>query len=385
MREKCFLCLDDGSVFQGLKFGYAAPRADELESASIKEQPAGEVIFNTGMAGYSAIFTDPSYTGQILIMTYPHIGNYGVMDEWSESGPEPKNRKMIKTQGIVVRSLYEGPVPKGRKTLEEFLNIYKISGITEVDTRYLTLKIRDGGNVNGIIVRPSSEKSDELEEKDLEHINDFLAHYPKMEGRNLITQVGTDKEVVINKNGRTHICLVDCGVKANIIRELRALNCKITIVPQRFKATDIMALHPDGVLLGNGPGDPAVLDEVIQCIRELIGKKPIFGICLGHQVISLALGAKTYKMKFGHHGVNHPVRDERNKRVIITSQNHGFAVDEKSIPKDVDVLFRNVNDKSIEGIIHKKLPIITAQFHPESAPGPTDSLWIFKEFLNLIA
>jgi len=385
MREKCFLCLDDGSVYQGLSFGYSAPRACELDNAPIKEQPAGEVIFNTGMAGYSAIFTDPSYTGQILVMTYPHIGNYGVLDEWSESGPEPQDRKMVKTQGVVVRSLYEGPVPKTRKTLEEFLKTYKISGITEVDTRHLTLKIRDGGNVNGIIVRPCSEKMEELQEKDLKYIHEFLAHYPKMEGRNLITGVGTDKTVVLDENGSPHICLVDCGVKANIIRELRALKCKVTLVPQVYKASDILSLHPDGVLFGNGPGDPAVLYDIIQCIRDIIGKKPIFGICLGHQVISLALGARTYKMKFGHHGVNHPVRDERNKKVIITSQNHGFAIDEKSIPKDVDVLFRNVNDQSIEGIIHRKLPIITAQFHPESAPGPKDSLWIFKEFLNLIA
>jgi carbamoyl-phosphate synthase small subunit len=385
MREKCFLCLDDGSVFRGFGFGHSSPRACELDDASIADQPAGEVIFNTGMSGYSAIFTDPSYTGQILVMTYPHIGNYGVLDEWSESGPEPENRKMIKTQGIVVRSLYEGPVPKGRKTLEEFLKAYKKSGITEVDTRYLTLKIREGGSINGIIVRPSAQDGNKLDEKDLKHVHEFLARYPKMEGRNLITEVGTDRPVIIDKSGSPHICLVDCGVKANIIRELRALHCKVTIVPQDYKASDILSLHPDGVLFGNGPGDPAVLDTIIACARDLIGKKPIFGICLGHQVIALALGAKTYKMKFGHHGINHPVRDERSKKVIITSQNHGFAVDEKSLPEDVAVLFRNVNDGSIEGILHKKLPIITTQFHPESAPGPDDSLWIFKEFLHLIA
>ncbi len=390
MRETCFLCLDDGSVFRGRSFGADAPRAAELAAATIAEQPAGEVVFNTGMEGYGAIFTDPSYTGQILVMTYPHIGNYGVLDEWSESGPEPETRRMIKTQGVVVRSLYEGPVPAGRSTLENFLKKHGVSGITEVDTRHLTLKIRDGGNANGVIIRPTSERRGEngpaaLSTADLKSITNFLAGFPKMEGRNLITQVGTDKPVVFNTAGKPHICLVDCGVKANIIRELLALHCKVTVVPQTFGPQDILSLHTDGVLFGNGPGDPAVLTDLVNTIRSIIGKVPLFGICLGHQIISLALGAGTYKMKFGHHGINHPVRDERTKRVIITSQNHGFGVDEKSLPKDVEVLFRNVNDGSVEGIIHKKMPLLTAQFHPESAPGPKDSLWIFKEFLDLIA
>jgi carbamoyl-phosphate synthase small subunit len=390
MKEPCFLCLDDGSVFRGRSFGAPAPRAAALNGGPLNEQPAGEIVFNTGMEGYGAIFTDPSYTGQILVMTYPHIGNYGVLDEWSESGPEPETRRMIKTQGVVVRSLYQGPVPAGRSTLDDFLQKYGVSGITDVDTRHITLKIRDGGNVNGVIVRPTSDGNGQigpasLNITDREAVTRFLAGFPKMEGRNLITGVGTDKPVVLNASGTRHICLVDCGVKANIIRELLALDCKVTLVPQSSGAQDMLSLHPDGVLFGNGPGDPAVLTDLISTIHSIIGKIPLFGICLGHQVISLALGAKTYKMKFGHHGINHPVRDERTKRVIITSQNHGFGVDEKTLPADVEVLFRNVNDKSVEGIIHRKLPLLTAQFHPESAPGPRDSLWIFKEFLDLIA
>ncbi|MBN1523715.1 MAG: glutamine-hydrolyzing carbamoyl-phosphate synthase small subunit [Spirochaetales bacterium] len=378
-----FLCLDDGTTFSGSWFGNEPPAAAELASASNSESPAGEVIFNTGMAGYQAIFTDPSYSGQILVMTYPHIGNYGTTDEWSESGPEAETRKMIKAQAVVLRSLYKGPVPRGRQTLPEFLKKNKVSGITEVDTRRLTLHLRDKGNQNGIIVR-AKEGTTDLSKDEKQAVQQFLSKLPGMVGRDLVSEVGTDQAVVFNKEGSPNICLIDCGVKANIIRELLALKCKVSVVPSTFTGQDILSLHPEGVLFSNGPGDPAVLSHLIDTAKELIGKKPLFGICLGHQILSLALGAKTFKMKFGHHGVNHPVRDERTRRVLITSQNHGFGVDEKSLSSDIDVLFRNVNDNTIEGIIHKKLPILTAQFHPEAAPGPKDSLWIFREFLEKI-
>ncbi|RPJ09794.1 MAG: carbamoyl-phosphate synthase small subunit [Spirochaetaceae bacterium] len=383
MENRGFLCLDDGTVFPGTWFGAEPPGPEDLKANIIEGLPAGEVIFNTGMVGYQAIFTDPSYTGQIIVMTYPHIGNYGTSDEWSESGPEPESRKMAKAQGIVLRSLFRGPVPRGRKTLVEFLEKYKLSGITEVDTRRLTLHLRDKGNRNGIIIKTNS-MSAEPSKEEKQAVKAYLDSFPSMEGRDLISDVGTDRAVVVNQEGSPHICLLDCGVKANIIRELVALGCRVSVVPQTFKAADILSLHPEGILLSNGPGDPAVLSGIISTVKELIGKKPVFGICLGHQIISLALGAKTFKMKFGHHGINHPVRDERTKKVLITSQNHGFGVDEKTLPADVDVLFRNVNDNTIEGIIHKKLPLISAQFHPESSPGPRDSVWIFKEFLSLI-
>jgi carbamoyl-phosphate synthase small subunit len=384
MKERCFLCLDDGSTHPGVFFGIAPPRAADLSVTEKEILPAGEVVFNTGMAGYQAIFTDPSYTGQLIVMTYPHIGNYGTADAWCESGPEPETRIMVKAQGVIVRSLYRGPVPHGRKTLDEFLKSYKKTGITEVDTRSVTLKIRETGNCNGVIVRPQSDMNETLTKNESAQVAQFLKSFPKMEGRNLIANVGTDRAVVFNKEGSPHIALIDCGVKANIIRELLELKCRVSVVPSAFSAEDILSLHPEGILLSNGPGDPAVLHDLISTAKTLIGKKPLLGICLGHQIISLALGAETYKMKFGHHGVNHPVRDERTRRVIITSQNHGFAVKEKTLPANVAVLFRNVNDNSIEGIIHKKLPIITAQFHPESVPGPKDAEWIFQEFLDLI-
>jgi carbamoyl-phosphate synthase small subunit len=388
--DRCFLVLEDGTVFRGKSFGYPPPPAHELPQVQRPQQkggatklPVGEVVFNTGMSGYHEILTDPSYSGQIIVMTYPHIGNYGTDEEWTEYGPGDGDLwTRLKATGLVVRSLYDGPIPAGRKSLTAFLEEYRTAGITEVDTRRLTLKIRSGGSPMGIIVR--SSRPEKLSDEELKVSLDYLSRYPRMEGCDLVSGLGTAKPITMNEDGTLHICLVDCGVKANIIRELVGLGCRVTLVPNGFNAEQILSMSPDAVLLSNGPGDPAVLKHLVSLTGDLIGKLPVFGICLGHQIISLALGAETFKMKFGHHGVNNPVRDEETGIILITSQNHGFSVDESSLPKDCRIWFRNANDKTIEGIAHNDLPVLTAQFHPEAAPGPRDSHWIFERFLKRI-
>ena len=382
--EPCFLVLEDGTVFPGKGFGHIPPLAAELknEDADLHKKPAGEVVFNTGMAGYHEILTDPSYSGQIIVMTYPHIGNYGTDEEWTEFGPgEGENHTRLKACGMVVRSLYEGPIPNGRESLDSFMKKYKTPGISEIDTRRLTLKIRSGGSLRGIIIR-ANEKA--LSEKDLTSCLDYLKDFPVMEGRNLVSELGAKKVIYLNEKGKTHISLVDCGTKKNIYQELVKLDCKVSLVPNNITPEELLKLNQDAILFSNGPGDPSVLTNLITLAKEVIGKKPVFGICLGHQIISLALGATTFKMKFGHHGVNNPVRDEETKKVQVTSQNHGFSVKEDSLPSNCKVRFRNVNDNTVEGISAPDLPVLTAQFHPEAAPGPRDSHWIFKEFLKLI-
>jgi len=379
MNDPCCLVLDDGVVYEGRSFGAAAPTPDELEVGSEPLKGAGEVVFNTGMCGYHEILTDPSYTGQIVTMTYPMIGNYGDSDDWSEVGPESQPRASVKAAGFVVRSLYTGPVPARRESLNRFLIHHDTPGITNVDTRGLTLRIRDGGSANGVIVSPASGTT--LTEAERKRCLDFLARFPRMEGRNLIGGVGSGEAVTINEDGSPSFVLVDCGIKANIIRELESRGCRVTLLPSGVGPEEILAAEPDAVLYSNGPGDPAELEAVVEAIKSLIGKTSVFGICLGHQLISQAVGATTRKMKFGHHGVNHPVRDELTKRVFVTSQNHGFDVVEESLPSNATIWFKNANDGTIEGIRLDDVSVLTAQFHPEAAPGPADSSWIFDEFV----
>lgn len=255
-------------------------------------------------------------------------------------------------------------------------------GITGIDTRRLTLHIRDNGSPNGLIVRPSDSKNKKLTDKDIEAVKRFITTIPAMEGQNLIKEVGSVEKELINPDGKVHMAIVDCGIKANIIREFTSRDCKISLFPDTASAEEILKENTDGILISNGPGDPAVLGKQIEMIKGLVGKKPLFGICLGHQLISQALGGKTYKMKFGHHGLNHPVRDVRTGRVFVTSQNHGFAVDTDTLPSNVEARFINANDKSQEGIVCDDLSILTAQFHPEAAPGPVDSSWIFDDFVE---
>ena len=384
MQDACYLVLDDGQVLPGEPCGYPAPYAHELVPGNVLAKGAGEVVFNTGMTGYPEILTDPSYTGQIVVMTYPHIGNYGVSDDWSEVGPESgKGHPQIKAAAFVMRSLYRGPVPAGRVSLDEHLRNHMTPGIANVDTRGLTLRIRDGGSPQGVIVRPANTERAGLSDEELQACLRYLEAFPTMVGRNLIGEVGTREPVAVSE-GAPHVVLVDYGIKANIVREVQAAGARVTVLPSSATEEDILAQQPDGILFGNGPGDPAVLEAQVEVIRKLIGQKPLFGICLGHQLLAEALGGTTFKMKFGHHGVNHPVRDEYTKKVFVTSQNHGFSVKEESLPSDVEIWFRNANDRTVEGLRHTKLPILSAQFHPEAAPGPHDATWIFRRFLEAI-
>lgn len=379
----CALILQDGMVFTGTSFGAPAATVEQLEAATTEaptEKGTGEVVFNTAMSGYVEVLTDPSYTGQLVTMTYPHVGNYGVEAEWSEVGPEPE-RPIVKVAGFVVRSLYTGPVPDGRQMLDAFLAEYGTPGITGVDTRRLTLTTRDDGVRNGVIVRCRSGVPNEQE---VRAAVAYLQTFPSMVGRNLVPGVGTREPLVINEGGAPTITLFDCGIKANIIRLLVQAGARLVVLPSSACTEDIAASGAQALFVSNGPGDPAVLESQIELIRDLIGKLPVLGICLGHQLIAEAMGGKTYKMKFGHHGVNHPVRDEFTKKVFVTSQNHGFAVDEESLPAGTQIWFRNANDRSIEGLINEDLRVRTTQFHPESAPGPRDAEWIFAEFLKAV-
>lgn len=380
MNQNTFLVLEDGAVYPGIGFGYPAPEISDLDPAVPPLKNAGEVVFNTAMSGYHEVLTDPSYTGQLVTMTYPHIGNYGTLDEWSEIGPETGVRRDgVKAAGFILRDVYLGPVPDGRESLDGFLHRNRTPGISDIDTRGLTLKLRDEGSKKGVIVRAGA-----LTDDGLEKVLEYLAHVPEMLGRNLVTEVGSLRVTEVNPEGSPHIALLDCGAKANILRELTKRGCKLTLVPSTTTGRDLAALDPDALFVSNGPGDPAVLDSIIELLKTQLGKRPLLGICLGHQLLAEAMGASTYKMKFGHHGVNHPVRDELSKRVFVTSQNHGFAVDEETLPEDATVWFRNANDRTIEGILNPKLRLATSQFHPEACPGPEDAAWIFDRFIETV-
>ncbi|MFP4066505.1 MAG: glutamine-hydrolyzing carbamoyl-phosphate synthase small subunit [Spirochaetaceae bacterium] len=388
--QAALLFLADGTMFPGYAFGAPPLTLEDLRPGEARAKGAGEVVFNTAMSGYHEVLTDPSYTGQIVTMTYPHVGNYGTDQQWSETGPEPgTDRPGVKVAGFALRSLYDGPVGPGRRSLPQFLAEHGTPGITDVDTRGLTLHLRDEGSSNGVIVaapagfeRARAEHT--IPEEFRRKVLAYLEAFPAMEGRNLVGEVGSPTPEIVNPEGSPHVALLDCGVKGNIVRELVSRGARVSIWPSTADPKEVLDSGAQAVVLSNGPGDPAVLGPQIDSAKRLMAERPTLGVCLGHQLIAEAAGAKTYKMKFGHHGVNHPVRDEETGRVFVTSQNHGFAVEEETLPGNVSVWLRNANDGSVEGLKLTDIPVMSAQFHPEAAPGPQDARWIFDEFLKLL-
>ena len=342
------LILENGMVFEGNAFGYLS-------------DSVGEVVFTTGMTGYQEVLTDPSYYGQIVTMTYPLIGNDGVNLEDVESN-SPKVR------GFIVREKCSFPSNfRCEMDLDNYLKQNKIVGLEGIDTRALTKVLRNNGTMKGIIV------VDEIGRKD---VNDRITAYSNKEA---VKNVTTDKVYTIEGNGK-HVAVMDFGIKTNILRCFKKRGCKLTVFPADAKAEDILAINPDLVFLSNGPGDPQDVPESIENIKKLIGKKPIVGICLGHQLLTLALGGTTTKLKFGHRGCNHPVKDLETNKVTITSQNHGYVVE--TLPEEVVATHININDGTIEGMKHKTLPIFSVQFHPEASAGPHDSEYIFDKFME---
>jgi carbamoyl-phosphate synthase small subunit len=379
---EAILALEDGRIWRGRGFGAEA-------------EVVGEVVFNTSMSGYQEILTDPSYSGQIVTMTYPLIGNYGVNEE------DPESRRVF-AEGFVVRELsrvYSNW--RAGQSLDQYLNDAGVPGISDIDTRSLVRHIRERGSMRGCLstlhtdeqaVVERARSAPEMIGLDLASVvsckepyvwtdaqasaygSPVLLH-PKLEGPPPTSE---------NYEPRLHVVAYDFGLKHNSLRNLAALGCRVTVVPALTSAEDVIAIKPDGVWLSNGPGDPEPLTGVVANLKKLIGRYPIFGICLGHQLMGLAFGGRTYKLPFGHHGGNQPVKDLTTGRVEITAQNHGFAVDADSLPADCEVTHINLNDNTVEGLRHRSLPVYSVQYHPEAGPGPHDPSYLFDKFVDTI-
>ncbi|MBI3933845.1 MAG: glutamine-hydrolyzing carbamoyl-phosphate synthase small subunit [Acidobacteria bacterium] len=366
------LALEDGTVFEG-------------RGSGARGECYGEVVFNTSITGYQEIFTDPSYAGQIVVLTNPQIGNYGTTPEDNES-----TRPYL--EGLVVREFSAlASNWRSREHAAQFLERFRIPIIDGIDTRALVRHLRTRGVMRGVLSR-------------LEGLPENLVakarSIPKMEGLDLAETVSTKQRYVWDapamsifpdevgaerQEPRFHVVAYDYGIKQNILRRLVSVGCRVTVVPALTSAEDVLSLQPDGVFLSNGPGDPAPLQVEAANVRKLFGKKPIFGICLGHQILGLALGGKTYKLKFGHRGGNHPVLNKTTNKVEITAHNHGFAVDPDSLPSsDVELTHWNLNDETLEGFRHRSVPIFSVQYHPEASPGPHDSLYLFGDFKEMM-
>lgn len=357
------LALADGAIFRGIGFGASA-------------EAAGEVVFTTTMTGYQEVCTDPSFRGQIVCMTYPLIGNYGVNDEDNQS-------RKAWISGLIVREAAEYPSNwRSKGTIDDYLKHNGIPGISGVDTRALTRHIRSVGDLRAIIIHNASDLSDE-------EIITRAKSAPLPGERNVVGEVQMFEEATFgDENSGPSIVVLDCGVKQNIVDSLTKRGARVRVVPYGTPYSRIEELNPDGVIVSPGPGDPATLDDGLDVVRSLIAdRRPYFGICLGHQLLARAIGAKTDKLKFGHRGGNQPVMDERSGRVTMTAQNHSYQVDGDSIPTADGwmVALRNLNDDSVEGLSHKEIPALSVQFHPEAAPGPADNAILFDEFIARIS
>lgn len=379
---KGILVLENGETFTGISSGVRGTRF-------------GEFVFNTAMTGYQEILTDPSYKGQFVVMTYPHIGNYGI-------NPEDFESKSVHVEGFVARE-FSPVVSNYRSTnsVQNYLEQSNVIRLEDIDTRALTKIIREKGSMMGCISN---------EETDPEVLLKKIKQYPSIVGRDLVKEVtckifyewdpsgnlpSTIPAVNQYYDGLTrlkemnypfHIVAIDCGVKLNMLRIMSLLGCRVTVVPAETEFLKIKDLKPDGVFVSNGPGDPSAVPYLVETVRQVVEARiPTMGICFGHQLIGQALGGKTYKLKFGHHGTNHPVKDLLTGKVEITSQNHNFCVDLKSLPQgSVEVTHVNLNDETVEGLKHKKFPVFSLQYHPESSPGPHDSRYLFPRFLNMV-
>ncbi len=355
------LVLEDGTVYRGTSFGATA-------------DTIGEVVFNTSLTGYQEIATDPSYRFQIVVMTYPHIGNYGVENIVQQSDAP-------QVAGFVVRDAIEEPSNlHAEASLSAYFAATNISAIQGIDTRALTRRIRNEGAMRGMITTRADRPIDDIVAE--------IRNAPSMSGLDLVQRVSTSSKYDFNENAagaKRRIAVYDFGVKRDILRQLTRQNCDVTVFPAQTDPRTILDAKFDGVLLSNGPGDPEPVTYAQENIRKLIGQIPLFGICLGHQLLGLALGGRTYKLKFGHRGGNHPVKDLRSGRVEITAQNHGFSVDPDSLSEnDVEYTHINLNDQTLEGFRHRREPVVAVQYHPEAAPGPHDSFYLFDDFMRMI-
>jgi carbamoyl-phosphate synthase small subunit len=364
------LALEDGAVYTGRAFGAAGERF-------------GEVVFNTSMTGYQEVLTDPSYKGQVVTMTYPLIGNYGINAEDAES-------QRPQVEGFIVRELSRSPSNfRSESSLDDYLQKHGIIGLEGIDTRALVRRIRVRGAMTGVL------STTDLDEASLVH---KARTAPGIVGRDLVKEVLPNQpfqwaegfiskfasELLPSRPVTHHVVAIDYGMKWNILRCLVQVGCKVTVVPGTATAEEVLSHNPDGIFLSNGPGDPEALGYAIEAIHGFANKKPIFGICLGHQLLGLALGGKSFKLKFGHRGANQPVLNYQTQRVEITTQNHGFAIDTASLPSDLEPTHVNLNDQTLEGMRHKKWPIFSVQYHPEASAGPHDSSYLFEQFQQMM-